>query len=127
MIMIPLYAAARKSPKSPATGDRAPNGPDALACLFMSHFAVHYSYATDAESLTAHRPAHRTFLRSLLDSGLLAAGAYPEAKAPGALLIIEAASEETVAALLDDDPFFVQGLIKERRIQLWNPPIGIFA
>lgn len=93
----------------------------------MSHFAVHYSYATDAELLSTHRPAHRSFLRGLLDSGLVAAGAYPEADEPGALLIVEADSPAAVAALLDDDPFLVEGLITQRRIELWNPPIGIFA
>ena len=93
----------------------------------MSHFAVHYHYVDDATLLAAHRPAHREFLRSLVGQGLLAAGAYPEADEPGALLIVEADSAEAVATMLDDDPFLGQGAISQRRIMLWNPPIGIFA
>ncbi len=93
----------------------------------MSLFAVHYSYVCDAALLQEHRPSHRDFLRQLLDSGLVAAGAYPEADDPGALLIVEAGSAEDVARMLDDDPFQLKGIISERRIQLWNPPMGIFA
>lgn len=93
----------------------------------MSHFAVHYSYVQNPDLLTQHRPAHRDFLRALVGSGLLAAGAYPEAAEPSALLIVEAESESAVAAMLDGDPFLREGVIADRRIELWNPPIGIFA
>ena len=93
----------------------------------MSHFAVHYAYVADAALLAQHRPAHRDFLGSLVGSGLLAAGAYPEAPEPSALLIVEADAESDVAELLNDDPFLLQNVIAERRIMLWNPPIGIFS
>ncbi len=93
----------------------------------MSIFAVHYSYVSDTELLNEHRPAHREFLRALVGSGLLAAGAYPAAEEPSALLILEAESEAAVASMLDDDPFLRTGAIADRRIQLWDPPIGIFA
>jgi len=93
----------------------------------MSHFAVHYVYVPDAALLTQHRPAHREFLRALVGSGLLAAGAYPEAEQPSALLIVEAESQSAVAAMLENDPFLLEGVIADRRIQLWNPPVGIFA
>ncbi len=93
----------------------------------MSHFAVHYSYVSDAALLTQHRPAHREFLRTLVGSGLLAAGAYPEAAQPSALLIMEAESEAAVASMLENDPFLLEGVITDRRIQLWNPLVGIFA
>ncbi len=93
----------------------------------MSHYAVHYDYVADAQLLAQHRPAHREFLQSLVGSGLLAAGAYPGAERPSALLLVEAETEAAVAAMLDEDPFLLQGVIAERRIQLWDPPIGIFA
>ncbi|MGV8846922.1 YciI family protein [Tessaracoccus sp.] len=93
----------------------------------MSHFAVHYQYVADASLLDRHRPAHREFLRSLVGSGVVAAGAYPGAAEPSALLIVEAGTEEDVASMLDADPFLLEGAIAARRIQLWNPPIGIFA
>ncbi len=93
----------------------------------MSLFAVHYSYVRDADLLQEHRPSHRDFLRKLLDSGPAAAGAYPETDVPGALLIVDAETSEDVARMLDADPFQLRGIITERRIQLWNPPMGIFA
>ncbi len=93
----------------------------------MSHFAVHYSYVPDASLLLEHRPAHREFLRGLVGSGLLAAGAYPDAEEPSALLIFEADTEEDVVQMLELDPFRLRGAIAQRHIQLWNPPIGIFA
>ena len=93
----------------------------------MSLFAVHYSYVLDADLLQEHRPSHRDFLRGLLGSGLVAAGAYPQSDDPGALLLVEADSAGDVAGMLDDDPFLAQGIITERRIELWDPPMGIFA
>ena len=93
----------------------------------MSHFAVHYSYVPDASLLSEHRPAHREFLLGLVGSGLLAAGAYPDAEEPSALLICEADTDEDVARMLEMDPFWLRGAIAQRRIQLWNPRIGIFA
>ena len=104
-----------------------PRGLQQVAWPVMSHFAVHYHYVADASLLDRHRPAHRDFLRSLVGSGMVAAGAYPGAQEPSALLIVEAASEEDVASLLDADPFLLAGAIATRRIQLWDPPIGIFA
>ncbi|MDO5737075.1 MAG: YciI family protein [Propionibacteriaceae bacterium] len=93
----------------------------------MSHFAVHYHYVDDVALLAKHRPAHREFLRSLVGHGLLAAGAYPQAEEPSALLIVEADSPQAVATMLDADPFLAQGAIAKRRIMLWDPPIGVFA
>lgn len=93
----------------------------------MSHFAVHYAYVTDAALLDEHRPAHREFLRALVGSGLLAAGAYPDTDSPAALLIVEADTSEDVERMLNDDPFMTVGAIASRRIERWDPPIGIFA
>lgn len=93
----------------------------------MSLFAVHYSYVNDAALLEEHRPEHRAFLRGLIGSGLQAAGAYPGADEPAALLLIEAGSSEEVESMLNLDPFLLQGAIAERRILRWDPPIGIFA
>ena len=56
----------------------------------MPVFAVHSSYADRPDGVTAHRPAHRAFLRELFDQGVvLAAGAYPQGPA-GALLVFRA-------------------------------------
>ena len=39
----------------------------------MNYYAVHYTYVTDTDALTAERPAHRDYLRTLGQGGLLAA------------------------------------------------------
>ena len=42
----------------------------------MPVFAVHYSYADRPDEVTAHRPAHRAFLRELKHVLVI----YPQAK-----------------------------------------------
>jgi uncharacterized protein YciI len=86
----------------------------------MPVYAVHYSYADRPDEVTAHRPAHRAFLRGLFDNGVvLAAGAYPERPA-GALLVFRANSTEHVARLLDEDPFRRHGLVTGCEIRTWG-------
>lgn len=92
----------------------------------MNYYAVHYTYVTDADALTAERPAHRDYLRTLGQGGLVAAGAYPEADQPGALLIFKSENARHVEAQLNKDPYWTKDLITERRIELWTPVIGVF-
>ncbi len=93
----------------------------------MPYFAVQYSYADEPEKVTQHRPAHRSFLRGLLDEGtLLAAGAYTDDPA-GALLLLRADSADAVGAILDADPFRAQDLITHRTIRAWSAAIGPWA
>ena len=90
----------------------------------MPVFAVHYSYADRPEEVSAHRPAHREFLRDLLDRGVvLAAGAYPQGPA-GALLVFRADSADQVASLLGQDPFRQQGLVTGCEIREWGLAMG---
>ncbi|GAB3819730.1 hypothetical protein GCM10028820_24170 [Tessaracoccus terricola] len=93
----------------------------------MNLYAVEYSYTTDSAGLDEHRPAHREFLRALLPSPLVVAGAYQNSDEPGALLLVRAESDAEVEQLLDEDPFWKQRLITQRRIRLWNPGIGTVA
>lgn len=91
----------------------------------MPAFAVHYRYADDRpDEVTEHRPAHRAFLRTLFDQGIvLAAGAYPEGPA-GALLVFHADSAEQVAELLRDDPFRQRDLVTGCEIRRWGLAMG---
>ncbi|MFV0429480.1 MAG: YciI family protein [Arachnia sp.] len=93
----------------------------------MDYFAVHYHYVDDPQLTAEHRPAHRQYLQALIPAGLVAAGAYPEAASPGALIIVRAESAEAVAGMLDADPFRVHGVIADRIIQRWTPVIGMFT
>ena len=94
----------------------------------MTLFAVQYIYDEQARRRDKVRPEHRAFLSILLDQGaLLASGPLADDGAPGALLIMSAASSGEVAALLDDDPFNREGLIKARVIRQWTPVFGPWA
>ena len=86
----------------------------------MPYFIATYEYIGDPEALQAARPRHREFLAGL-GSSLVASG---PTDADGAVLIFEAESAVTVAALLHDDPFQVEGFVGERRVVGWTPVRG---
>ncbi len=89
----------------------------------MKTFAVSYHYVADDQTMTEVRPIHRKWLAEQLESGsLLASG--PLVDNPGALLIFKSESLETLAGLLDHDPFDLAGCIGERVINEWNPVFG---
>jgi len=85
----------------------------------MPIFAVTYGYAKDTAALDRVRPEHRAFLGAL--DGLLLSGPTDD---DGALLVFDAASAAEVEELLDDDPFFVEGLVVERSIVEWSIVLG---
>ncbi|WP_125611074.1 YciI family protein [Specibacter cremeus] len=93
----------------------------------MSVFAVEYVYGADgAAARDAHRPAHRAWLSSLLESGqLLASG--PFADGAGALLIFQEADQGALAELLKADPMNNDGGISGLKITEWNPVTGHLA
>lgn len=92
----------------------------------MTYFAVEYTYTNDADALAAERPAHRDYLRTLGAGGMLAAGLYPDADVPGALLLFRCNDAREVETMLDKDPYWVKRLIVDRRIKKWTPTIGVF-
>jgi len=93
----------------------------------MPVFAVQYTYVDDPDLVTAHRPAHRDFLRDLLDRGIvLAAGAYTDGPA-GALLVFRSESEQEISTLLTSDPFQELGLVQDCQIRAWGQAMGPWA
>lgn len=93
----------------------------------MTYFAVQYRYVDDPVALDRERPAHRAFLGSHSPEAVVASGPLIGSDSPGALLILRGDTKESVAALLDADPFWAAHLIRERTITQWNPVIGILA
>jgi uncharacterized protein YciI len=93
----------------------------------MSVFAVLYSYAeSEAAGRDAHRPAHRAWLRGLLDRGIvLSSGAYADGS--GALILIRAQDRAAAEKLFTDDPFAQHNLVHESRIVEWKPIMGAFT
>lgn len=91
----------------------------------MALHAVVYRYSTDAAALDEHRPAHRDYLRSLFEQGrIVVSGPLAEGGGPGAMLILDAADPDEVAALLVADPFHALGLIVEGEIWRSDPAFG---
>ena len=94
----------------------------------MTTYAVTYVYDSRSAERDKHRPAHRGFLAGLHAAGvLLASGPVSDGEMHGALLIVEADSAEKVAAILDTDPFAVNGLVADRAITEWTVVFGPWA
>lgn len=92
----------------------------------MPIFAVRYEYGVSSEALNEVRPTHRQWLALQLEAGrLLASG--PMIDNPSSLLIFRSEDAETLAQLLDHDPFDIAGFISSRSIEEWNPVFGPFS
>lgn len=86
---------------------------------------VSYRYVTDRD-LSEVRPAHRAFLRELLEAGaLVTSGPLPASN--GALLVLRVDSPELALEALEADPFLVQGFIAARTAEEWQPVLGALA
>lgn len=92
----------------------------------MAIYAVQYIYSEASEIMDGIRADHRSFLRDLIDRGLLLASG-PLVDRNAALLIFKADGPEVVAGLLDQDPFEFAGFVGERIIEQWNPLLGMLS
>lgn len=96
----------------------------------MPFFAVTYAYSDDVALRDRVRPDHRTFLRGLLDAGVLAASGPLEAgggSPAGALLVVRADDQAGALTALDDDPFQRSGVVTTRSARAWTPVSGPWA
>jgi uncharacterized protein len=93
----------------------------------MAVFAVLYTYTqVTVAGRDEHRPAHRAWLRSQVDSGnLLSSGAYPDGT--GALIIAVADDLPAAQQLMSADPFLKAGVVDSVQIVEWKPTMGVFA
>lgn len=93
----------------------------------MAFFAVQYTYFADADA-AAVRPAHRAYLATLIESGLLkASGPYVGDAPASALLIFEATDAAAVQEMIDADPMSTEAILESSTITEWNPVLGVFA
>ena len=90
-------------------------------------FAAVIDYTKDAATIAAARPAHREYLKELLDSdNLVISGPFTDDS--GGILVYEANSVADVEAMLREDPFtkagvFVTWKIHEWRVVMANPKL----
>lgn len=82
-------------------------------------FAAIIDYSPDAEKIAAHRPAHREYLKELLDTGRLAISG-PFLDDGGGLLVYEAETAEEAEALLRNDPFAKAGVFVSWKMRPWK-------
>ncbi|HEY7335149.1 MAG TPA: YciI family protein [Bryobacteraceae bacterium] len=82
-------------------------------------FATIIEYTPDTAKIAATRPAHREYLKTLLESGRLAiSGPFTDDK--GGILVYEANSAEEVEKILRDDPFTKAGVFVSWQIREWR-------
>jgi uncharacterized protein YciI len=82
-------------------------------------FAALIDYTPDASKITATRPAHREYLKNLLDTGHIAvSGPFLDDK--GGLLVYEAATLEEVETMVRNDPFAQAGVFVSWTIRPWK-------
>lgn len=95
----------------------------------MNTYAVIYEYEPKLLSLIDNwRPAHRTYLRELHKQGkLFTSGHLRDATTAGALLIMNTNSGKEARELLEQDPFFLHGLVTNIIVREWKPTIGELA
>lgn len=93
----------------------------------MPIFAVLYTYAeSEAAVRDEHRPAHRAWLKDLVDQGtVLTSGPYPDGS--GALILIRAQDQAAAEKLFAQDPFAQHEALHSARIVEWNPTMGALA
>ena len=84
----------------------------------MAKFAAILTFGNTEQRLTA-RPAHREYLKSLLDSGKLAASG-PWVDESGALIIYDAADEAEVRTLMAADPYNSGEIITNVELKEWH-------
>ncbi len=84
----------------------------------MARYVLLFDYA-DAELRAEVRPRHLDYLRELHARGeLVEAGPFEDGA--GALIVYEAADEAAAQALVDADPYSVEGVMTGARLRAWN-------
>ena len=82
-------------------------------------FVIYARYTSDRDKVLSHRPAHREYVRGLLDEGkLVLAGPFTDDI--GGLFVYEVNSFETASAMVTKDPFAVEGVFEEVDIKEWS-------
>lgn len=94
----------------------------------MPFFSVRYTYTDDTAGRDATRPAHKDYLSSVAERGLiLGSGPFAPGEDAGAMMIYHAPDKETVAEAVEGDPFRQKGYVSDYSVTEWLPMIGPWA
>jgi uncharacterized protein YciI len=69
------------------------------------------------------RPRHREFLGRLAAEGVVAL-AGPLADETGGITLYQAENEAALQAIIDQDPYHLEGAVAERTVREYKPAIG---
>ena len=85
----------------------------------MALYAALFTYVADSDRIEEVRPAHREYLRHLLDQGTLhEAGRFGHER--GGLIVYNTESEAEARDALANDPFTIGGVISIDSVQEWK-------
>jgi hypothetical protein len=90
----------------------------------MAWYLVEITY--DLEKMPEVRPRHREFLRGLAAQGRVAV-AGPLGDGTGGITLYQADDEAALKELIDQDPYFLEGVIAERTVREYKPVIGAWV
>jgi uncharacterized protein YciI len=84
----------------------------------MATYVLQFEYA-DPDLRARVRPRHLEYVRALHESGrVVSAGPFEDGS--GALIVYEAADEAEARALVDGDPYAVEGVMAAPVLRAWN-------
>ncbi|HZX99993.1 MAG TPA: YciI family protein [Dermatophilaceae bacterium] len=84
----------------------------------MSFFVLEYRYA-DLEARARVRPDHLAYLKSLQQEGTVVL-AGPVGDGSGAMMVLQAGSEEEARRIVRDDPYTAAGVGVDHVLRPWN-------
>lgn len=92
----------------------------------MSFFLVHYSHP-DGQGWSQHLEPHLDWILDRVEDGsLVASGPTVGTDLRSAMLLVQAANQDAVRAIIDTDPFIIEGQVSDLRITEWDPIFGVF-
>ncbi len=89
--------------------------------IHMAWFLVEITYVQ--EKMPDVRPRHREFLSRLAEEGRVAV-AGPLGDGTGGVTLYQADDEAHLKETIDQDPYFLEGVVAERSIREFKPVIG---
>lgn len=84
----------------------------------MSFFVLEYRYG-DLDARARVRPDHLAYMQSLYEAGTVVL-AGPVGDGSGAMVVLQAGSEEEARQVLEGDPYTVAGVGVDHVLRPWN-------
>jgi uncharacterized protein YciI len=84
----------------------------------MSYFVLEYRYG-DLDARARVRPDHLSYLKSLHEKGTVVL-AGPVGDGSGAMVVLNADSEDEAAQIVKDDPYTAAGVGVDHVLRPWN-------